>query len=168
MTNQRDEDVVVTWTARHVRADEYEPWSRLFAGYAAFYEWPTSESHQRQIWSWIHDEGTIEALVAVACDGDGREVSEARGLAHLREWVRPLRGVRCGYLDDLFVEPSVRGSGAVEALFRRIDEIAIEREWGIVRWTTANDNHRAQTAYDRVATRTTWVTYDMDPHSRPG
>ncbi|MBK5286943.1 MAG: GNAT family N-acetyltransferase [Acidimicrobiia bacterium] len=156
------------WTVRHVRADEYEQWSRLFTGYADFYEWPTSASHQRQIWGWIHDEGSIEALVAVECDDEGAEIGEAQGLAHLREWVRPLRGVRCGYLDDLFVEPSVRGSGAVDALFRRIDEIARERAWDVVRWTTAEDNTRAQTAYDRVATRTTWVTYDMAPRPSTG
>ena len=154
---------MTTWTVRPVHTDEYEHWSRLFSGYAAFYEWPTSEAHQRQIWGWIHNEGSIEALVALEHDRHGNETGEAQGLAHLREWVRPLRGVRCGYLDDLFVEPSCRGRGVVEALFDRINAIAREREWDIVRWTTAATNSRAQTAYNRVASRTTWVTYDMPP-----
>jgi ribosomal protein S18 acetylase RimI-like enzyme len=77
--------------------------------------------------------------------------------------VRPLRGVVCGYLDDLFVEPAFRGSGAVDALFGEINRIALERDWAVVRWTTAEDNARARAVYDRVATRTAWITYDMTP-----
>ena len=68
-----------------------------------------------------------------------------------------------GYLDDLFVEPDVRGTGVVDALFQAIGALAAERGWDVVRWTTAADNHRAQAAYARVASRTTWVTYDMTP-----
>jgi ribosomal protein S18 acetylase RimI-like enzyme len=86
-------------------------------------------------------------------------------LAHLREWVRPLRGVVAGYLDDLFVDPGCRGLGAVEALFAEMNRLALQRNWSVVRWTTAVDNFRAQGAYDKVATRTSWVTYDMTPTS---
>ena len=75
--------------------------------------------------------------------------------------MRPLRGVVCGYLDDLFVEPGRRGSGVVDALFAEINRIAVERDWPVVRWTTADDNYRARSVYDRLATRTTWITYDM-------
>jgi ribosomal protein S18 acetylase RimI-like enzyme len=70
-----------------------------------------------------------------------------------------------GYLDDLYVEPAHRGSGAVDALFSEIHRMALEREWAVVRWTTAADNARAQAAYDKVAARTSWVTYDMTPSS---
>ena len=72
------------------------------------------------------------------------------------------RSRRCaGYLDDLFVEPAMRGTGVVEALFAAIDATAAEHGWSIVRWRTADDNYRARTAYDRVATRTGWITYEM-------
>jgi GNAT superfamily N-acetyltransferase len=151
---------VSTWVVRPVRDDEFAPWTRLFRGYADFYRWPTSDEHQHQIWRWIGDR-RIEALVAVAVDAGGDEVGEPQGLAHLREWVRPLRGVVCGYLDDLFVEPAHRGTGAVEALFDEIRRIAQARGWPVVRWTTADDNYRARAVYDQVATRTTWITYDM-------
>ncbi len=151
------------WTVRPVREDEFEAWTTLFRGYCDFYAWPTSEEHQRQIWGWIHDARTVEALVAVETDERGGEVDVPRGLAHLRVWVRPLRGVIAGYLDDLFVAPSSRGRGAVEALFDEINRLALERDWAVVRWTTAVDNLRAQRVYDRVATKTSWVTYDLDP-----
>ncbi|WP_235438754.1 hypothetical protein [Streptomyces yangpuensis] len=41
--------------------------------------------------------------------------------------------------------------------------LAAERGWSVVRWITADDNHRARAKYDQVATRTMWVTYDMAP-----
>ena len=150
-----------TWQVRPARTDEFDAWSRLFAGYAAFYGVPTSPEHQRQIWGWIHDERLMEALLAVPLDADGNETGEPLGLAHLRTWVRPLRGVVCGYLDDLFVDPAARGQGAVTALFDEIRRLAAERGWPTVRWTTADDNYRARTVYDRIATRTTWITYDL-------
>jgi len=151
------------WMVRHVRADEFDAWTRLFRGYADFYNWPTSDDHQRRIWGWIHDDRTVEALVAVRVDAAGREIGAPEGLAHLREWVRPLRGAVCGYLDDLYVEPSVRGRGAVQALYAEMNRLARERGWAIIRWTTADDNYRARNFYDKVATRTTWITYDMTP-----
>ena len=68
-----------------------------------------------------------------------------------------------GYLDDLYVEPSTRGTGVVEALFAEINRLALERDWAVVRWTTADDNYRARAVYDKRATRTMWITYDMTP-----
>ena len=67
----------------------------------------------------------------------------------------------CGYLDDLYVDPATRGGGVVDALFAEMRRIAREWGWAIVRWTTADDNYRARGAYDKVATRTSWITYDM-------
>lgn len=154
---------MTTWQVRPVRRDEFEAWTRLFRGYAAFYEAPTSDDHQHRIWGWIHDDRSIECLVAVPVDDDGNENGAPQGLAHLREWVRPLRGVVAGYLDDLFVDPDHRGSGAVDALYDAMHRMATDRGWAVIRWTTADDNYRARTVYDRLATRTTWITYDMTP-----
>lgn len=160
---------MATWIVRPVRLDEFDAWVRLFRGYVEFYERVPSEAHERQIWGWIHQTKVIEALVAVEVDDDGIEVSGPLGLVHLREWVRPLRGTVCGYLDDLFVDPSVRGSGAADALFGALERLAVERAWPVIRWTTADNNYRARAVYDRLATRTTWITYDMDiPARRAG
>jgi len=41
--------------------------------------------------------------------------------------------------------------------------MALDRGWDVVRWTTADDNYRARSTYDKLATRTTWITYDMTP-----
>lgn len=151
-----------SWKVRRVDVGEFDQWTTLFRGYCDFYLYETSEEHQRQIWSWIHDEEIVDALVVVELDAAGNETGVLRGLAHLREWIRPLRGARCGYLDDLFVDPSVRGDGAVQALFDAMKLMATDRKWSIIRWTTADNNYRARSTYDKLAQRTTWITYDMD------
>lgn len=145
------------WMTRHVEQRDWEAWRQLFSGYCTFYGRPTSEEHLRRVWSWIHDERAVEAIVAVPAGDNGEPV----GLAHLRSSVRPLRGEVAGYLDDIFVDPSRRGTGVVEALFAAISVTAAQQGWGIVRWTTADDNYRARTVYDRVGTRTGWITYEM-------
>jgi ribosomal protein S18 acetylase RimI-like enzyme len=152
----------LTWTTRPIEQRDWHAWCRLFKAYGSFYDVVISEDQLRRVWSWIHEDHSVEAIVVVA-QGD---VTEPVGLAHLRSWVRPLRGEIAGYLDDLFVDPDSRGSGAVDALFDAIAELGVDRGWSIVRWTTADDNYRARSAYEHVATRTGWITYEMDIKNR--
>lgn len=56
-----------------------------------------------------------------------------------------------------------RAARGVDALIGELARVAAERSWSVVRWITADDNHRARSKYDQVATRTQWVTYDMAP-----
>lgn len=67
----------------------------------------------------------------------------------------------CGYLDDLFVEPAFRGQSVVDALFTAMEAPAVERAWPVIHWTTADDNYRARSVYDQLASRTMWITFDM-------
>jgi GNAT superfamily N-acetyltransferase len=145
------------WRARAARESDRTAWEELFAGYCDFYERPSSAAQRQRVWSWI-EAGTIHCLVAVPAAGDGRAV----GLAHVRPCPSPLRGGLTGHLDDLFVRPAARGTGAFEALFGAIRELAAAEDWANVRWITAADNARAQAAYDRLAARTEWVTYQLE------
>ncbi|WP_407051962.1 GNAT family N-acetyltransferase [Methyloraptor flagellatus] len=66
-----------------------------------------------------------------------------------------------GFLDDLFVDASARGSGAAQALIAAIAAEGRARGWSVIRWITARDNARARKVYDAVAAETAWVTYDL-------
>jgi len=109
------------------------------------------------VWSWLTDPEVDFGALLVRPAGGGPAV----GLAHYRPYLRPLAGSVGGYLDDLFVHPAARGGGAVDALLSSLREIGLARGWSKIRWITADDNYRARSKYDRVAERTTWVTYDM-------
>ena len=134
-----------------------EAWERLYAGYAAFYKVAQTPEMRARVWSWVHDPAhEVEALVAEAQE-DGRTV----GLAHFRAFARPLSASTGGFLDDLFVDPAFRGGRVADALIERIAAIGRERGWSVVRWITADDNYRGRGAYDRLAQRTMWITYDV-------
>ena len=122
-------------------------------GYARHHD---SDRIADTVWGWIHDsKHEVNALVAKT--PDGRLV----GLAHYRQMARPLAGAVGGFLDDLFVAPDLRGGGVAEALMARLTEIARERKWQVIRWITAENNYRGRAFYDRIATKTPWLTYEI-------
>ncbi|HUE11748.1 MAG TPA: GNAT family N-acetyltransferase [Steroidobacteraceae bacterium] len=139
-----------------LRLEHRSQWERLYAGYAAFYKVEQTAEMRRIVWRWIFDaENELEALVAL--DGDGGVV----GLAHYRPLLRPLRATVGGFLDDLFVEPKLRGTGVAQALMQGLAEKGRAAGWSSIRWLTAEDNYRARSFYDQVAARTVFLTYEM-------
>lgn len=146
------------WRARPAAAADFEAWAELFAGYCDFYARPASAEQRLLVWSWI-EAGTIDCLLAVPADRPGRG---AVGLAHVRRTPSPLRGTEIGFLDDLFVAPAARGSGAFECLMAAVRDLARVEGWPQVRWITAADNVRARRAYGRLAAKTDWVTFRLD------
>lgn len=131
-------------------------WDVLYAAYAQYYKVEQTQEMRDRTWGWIM-EGRINCLMAL--DAAGRPV----GFAHIRDFLRPLSSTVAGYLDDLFVDPGQRGGGVVDALFEAAKTLGRERNWSVIRWITRDDNYRARSVYDRVATRTNWVTYDLAP-----
>ena len=147
-----------TFHIRPVQLGDRAGWDVLYRGYSDFYRVDQTAEMRDRVWGWLHDPAaSTEGLVAEA--GDGRLI----GLAHFRPFARPLSATTGGFLDDLFVAPEARGSGAAEALLAELKAIAGQRGWSVVRWITAEDNARARSLYDRVAAKTQWVTYDLKP-----
>ena len=143
-------------TIRDVAAGDRAAWDGLYAGYAAFYGVDQTAAMRDAVWGWLMDPGH-ETCGLVACDDAGDVI----GLAHYRAFARPLSASTGGFLDDLFVAPAARGSGAADALIAALREIGRARGWTVIRWITAQDNARARAVYDRVAAATPWVTYDI-------
>ena len=145
----------MTLKVRPITDHDFFPWYDLYVAYGKFYETELEGDRAVLVWSWLIDPShETEALVA---EVDGKLV----GLAHIREFARPLNGDRGLYLDDLFVDPDARNTGVGEALIAEAKKLAASRRLGVVSWITANDNATAQRLYDKVAERTTWVTYDL-------
>lgn len=139
-----------------VRPEHRAEWDRLYAGYAEFYEVAQTPAMRDTVWAWLHDPShEVDGFVAVV---DGAPV----GLAHVRRFARPLAAQVGLYLDDLFVDPAWRGHGVVDALMGGIVAHARAHGWTPVRWITADDNYRARSVYDRLGSRTGWLTYEID------
>lgn len=137
------------------KAQDFSEWARLYAGYAAFYGVAQSDEMRARVWAWLQDaDHPVKGFVARA---DSRLV----GLAHYRPYARPLSATTGGFLDDLFVEPAARGTGAAKELIAAVTARGRANGWSLIRWITAEDNARARGLYDQVAKATSWVTYDI-------
>ncbi|MBQ0805216.1 MULTISPECIES: GNAT family N-acetyltransferase [unclassified Sulfitobacter] len=146
----------MTVTTRPLAASDRAAWETLFAGYAAFYKVDQTPDMRETVFGWLMDE-THSSNCIVAQDASGKLI----GLTHYRPFVSQLRAITNCFLDDLFVDPAARGSGAAQALIGAVKSVAEEKGWGTVRWITAEDNYRGRAVYDKLATRTPWVTYDI-------
>jgi ribosomal protein S18 acetylase RimI-like enzyme len=131
-------------------------WEALYYGYADFYQVPMNQEVLDTVWSWIFDKDhAFYALVAK--DDTGNYL----GLMHYREMPSPLRGQMVGFLDDLFIKPECRGKGIVEALYQALNASALDKGWPFMRWITAENNYRGRSVYDKLSSKTHWVTYQL-------
>jgi GNAT superfamily N-acetyltransferase len=145
-----------TAQVRDIREGDHDDWRRLFREYGVFYQTDFGEAVLDGVWAWLMDaESDVCAVVAV---DDGR----AYGFAHYRELPDTFTAAPAWFLDDLYVEPGHRGSGAGAALIDAVAERAASDGGGTLRWITAADNATAQSVYDKLATKTSWVTYERE------
>ena len=131
----------------------------LMRGYADFYAvTPTDEALLSLSRALIADP-VNEGMQFLARDGDGRAI----GFATVYWLWSTTSATRIGLMNDLFVAPEGRGSGAAEALIERCREACRERGASKLTWQTAKDNARALAVYDRIGgKREEWLDYSLD------
>ncbi len=74
---------------------------------------------------------------------------------------RSLGGGMVCYLSDLYVNPSVRGSGAGRALIDHVVEFAKARGLPNVRWLTQEFNYPARRLYDTYQPKSDFILYSV-------
>ncbi len=129
---------------RFLSAEDKAEWRPLFQGYAEFYKAPMNDAVADRVWAWLRDPGHVLEGLLVR-DGNG----DAVGIAHVRACPRSLSGEEIGFLDDMFVHPDARGSGAADALFAELQALAAQRGWKSIRWITQHFNERGRGFYDK-------------------
>lgn len=127
-------------------------WDVLARGYKTFYETVLADADYDRAWRRIMDCDAIHGLGAYL---EGRLVGITHYLFHANVWSTDV----C-YLQDLFVEPSVRGQGAARRLIEAVAERT--RAHGAVRlyWMTRGDNATARSLYDKIAAHRGFVRYE--------
>ena len=119
-------------------------WLELFKEYIVFYESKLSDEQYELTWERINSDFNITGLLA---EKDGQVVGFTHYIFRPSTWeVEDF----C-YLEDLYVDPKVRGSGVGRALIKAVEEIAIATGSKRLYWTTAPDNETARKLYDKVA-----------------
>jgi GNAT superfamily N-acetyltransferase len=141
---------------RALAATDYDAWLPLWRGYLDFYEADLPAHQTALTWSRLLDPA-FPMWGAIATSGDGRAAGFVHWLTHPATWSA---GPYC-YLEDLFVAPDTRGTGAGRALIEHVADWARERDCAKVYWLTHETNATARALYDRVATHTGFVHYEI-------
>ncbi|HYZ40986.1 MAG TPA: GNAT family N-acetyltransferase [Stellaceae bacterium] len=132
-------------------------WAELWRGYLDFYETSLPGEIYEHTWQrLIAAESPIRGLGARLGSTTAPLVGMVHYLFHAHAWTT--REV-C-YLQDLFVDSSVRGRGCGRKLIEAVADIA--RSCGCYRlyWTTKEDNAVARSLYDRIARFNGFIRYD--------
>jgi GNAT superfamily N-acetyltransferase len=134
----------MTISVRPISAGDKERWLDLFKQYIIFYKSTLSDEQFELNWQRIHSEFNINGIVA---EVDGQVVGFAHYIFRPSTWDK---NDFC-YLEDLFVDPSMRTKGVGRALIKELEGIALARGAKRLYWTTAPDNETARRLYDKVA-----------------
>jgi GNAT superfamily N-acetyltransferase len=138
---------------RPVSAADEPVWRTLWDGYCAFYDTVVPPEVTAVTWSRLFDaDERVEGLVA---EHDGEVVGFVNCVIHPSTWAT----AETCYLEDLFVSPDARGSGAGRALIEAVVELARSQGWDKVYWHTREDNARARALYDSFTEADDFVRY---------
>jgi GNAT superfamily N-acetyltransferase len=138
---------------RPVGPDERAAWEPLWNGYLTFYESSVTKDVSDVLWKRLHD--PTEPMHLLGAYRDGRLIGIAQYIFHRSCWTI---GDYC-YLQDLFVAPDVRGSGAGRALIAAVEREARKAGASRLHWLTKEDNHSARALYDQMADRSGFIQY---------
>ena len=72
------------------------------------------------------------------------------GIALYYRTVNTFKGQIGMFLEDLFVEPDMRGKGIGIALLRHLAQIAIDRNYNVIEWSVLNWNEPSIRFYERL------------------
>lgn len=133
-----------------------DAWLPLWRGYIEFYESTVSDEQTALTWNRLLDpQSPIHGAIAI---DDGRVIGFVHWLTHAATW----SATPYCYLEDLFVAPDSRGSGAGRALIAHVTDWARDNGCAKVYWLTQETNATARALYDRVATHTGFVHYEIE------
>ena len=128
-------------------------WRRLWAGYVAFYKSEVSETVTAATWQRLFMPGSH--MIGRMAEWEGAVAGFTISIVHPRSWaLAPI----C-YLEDMFVEPGLRGRGLGRALIEDLVALGRERGWSGLYWHTQQGNATARALYDRFAKADDFVRY---------
>lgn len=140
-----------------IAASEYEDLLPLIAAYQRFYEVEdVDQERNREFFRRFLAPSEVGLLLGARAGG------RLVGYACLYWHFSSTKARESVLLNDLYVDPELRGEGIGRALIEASLGIARERGGAHLEWVTEPDNHTAQRLYDSTgAERSTWVAYKL-------
>ena len=145
----------MTLIIRAIEEKDKDQWLKLWAGYLEFYKSSISPEQTELTWKrLVNNEQKMFGFVA-----ESEEV--VIGFTHCL--FRPSTWTETDYcyLEDLFVDPNIRGKGVGRALMEKVIELAKEKNSKRVYWTTQEFNKTARILYDSITPVSEFVQYRL-------
>ena len=139
---------------REVRASDYDEWRRLWTGYLAYYETELPDEIKKLSFAKLLSNAS-SCFGFLAVDGD-HPVGLVHYIFHEHMW-RPEGSC---YLQDLYSDPQVRGTGVGRALIEAVYSAADAKGVPRVYWLTQDFNTTARKLYDRIGKLSPFIKYD--------
>ncbi len=143
-----------TASIRPLRREDEAAWRRLWRAYLAFYETELPEAVYATSFARLVDPEITDYRGLLAWRGE-TPVGLAHVILHRHGW----QVADVCYLQDLYVDPAVRGSGAGRALIEAVYALADAAGTPTVYWMTQEFNTTARQLYDRIGRVTPFVKY---------
>ncbi|MGO4351653.1 N-acetyltransferase family protein [Rhizobium sp. RAF36] len=132
----------MTVTIRDARPEDESRWRSLWKDYLEFYGVTVDESITDSTWRRVFDPAS--AIFMRVAEVDGAVAGFSLSLTHEGTWIH---GKDC-YLEDLFVDQSIRGKGIGRALLDDLVDLCRTNGWSRLYWHTSESNGRARALYD--------------------
>jgi GNAT superfamily N-acetyltransferase len=140
---------------RAIEVKDKSQWLKLWDSYLEFYKSSISPEQTELTWErLINNELKMFGFVAESENG-------VIGFTHCL--FRPSTWTETDYcyLEDLFVDPNIRGKGVGRALMEKVVELAKEKKSKRVYWTTQEFNKTARVLYDSITPVSEFVQYRL-------
>ena len=139
------------------KGDEAE-WRRLWTAYLEFYESSVPEEVYKSSFERMlaGNDGAPNEFRGLIATLGGKPVGLVHYLFHRHGW--KIENV-C-YLQDLYADPEVRGTGIGRALIEAVYAAADAEGCPTVYWLTQDFNETARKLYDRVGKLTPFIKYN--------
>jgi GNAT superfamily N-acetyltransferase len=145
----------MTPAIRDARPSDEDRWRELWAQYLRFYASELAPQVTDATWSRIIDpESRLSCRLA---EVGGQVMGFAVWHHHLASWHL---ADDC-YIEDLYIDPDVRGHGLGRALLDDLFAIARTRGFGRIYWHTNEGNARARALYDSYAPADGHIRYRL-------
>jgi len=139
---------------RPLRREDEAAWRRLWEAYLAFYDAALPEEVYATSFARLVAPEVADYRGLLACQDDV-PVGLAHVIFHRHGW----QVEDACYLQDLFVDPETRGTGAGRALIEAVYAMADANGTPKVYWLTQDFNTTARALYDRIGRATPFIKY---------
>ena len=138
---------------RELSESDRDIWLSLWRGYLEFYKTTAPDVQYELTWKrLLGNEYNMYGLVA---EVDGKVC----GIVHYTFQNSTRSPINYCYLEDLFVDPLIRGKGAGRALIDAVQDIAIKAGSSRLYWNTDTTNETARKLYDSYVKESGKVQY---------